>query len=217
MAGDEGFEPPITGPEPDALPLGQSPLDFQDYSIAKANTQAGWRLFLCLRMAYTKIHMLHDSLIKLLADGAVIPVVLIGAYALIWKVKKGTRYEVYCRVLMAGLTAFLAAKLLATLYQPAGERPFEVLGAAAGASYLNNPGFPSDHALFTASITLAVWFETRAKLLTVILVILTLLVCVGRVLALVHTPLDVVGGLLVALIGAGWYLADWPARQKSKA
>ena len=30
MAGDEGFEPPITGPEPGALPLGQSPisLDF---------------------------------------------------------------------------------------------------------------------------------------------------------------------------------------------
>ena len=28
MAGDEGFEPPITGPEPVALPLGQSPIYF---------------------------------------------------------------------------------------------------------------------------------------------------------------------------------------------
>lgn len=27
MAGDEGFEPPMTGPEPVALPLGQSPLN----------------------------------------------------------------------------------------------------------------------------------------------------------------------------------------------
>ena len=26
LAGDEGFEPPITGPEPVALPLGQSPM-----------------------------------------------------------------------------------------------------------------------------------------------------------------------------------------------
>ncbi len=26
MAGDEGFEPPILGPEPSALPLGQSPI-----------------------------------------------------------------------------------------------------------------------------------------------------------------------------------------------
>ena len=27
LAGDEGFEPPISGPEPGALPLGQSPMN----------------------------------------------------------------------------------------------------------------------------------------------------------------------------------------------
>lgn len=166
-------------------------------------------------MAYTKVSMLHDSLIKLLADGAVIPIVLIGMYALIWKVKD-RRYAAYCRILMAGLTAFLVAKLIATVYQPVGIRPFEQMGIAAGASYLNNPGFPSDHALFTAAITFAVWFETRSKILTIILVVLTLLVCVGRVLALVHTPLDVVGGLLVAAIGAGWYVTDWTRTRKTK-
>lgn len=31
LAGDEGFEPPITGPEPGALPLGQSPIHTQLY------------------------------------------------------------------------------------------------------------------------------------------------------------------------------------------
>lgn len=38
MAGDEGFEPPITGPEPVALPLGQSPicwLTVIDYSVPR--------------------------------------------------------------------------------------------------------------------------------------------------------------------------------------
>ena len=34
MAGDEGFEPPIMGPEPIALPLGQSPLDCMRRSYA---------------------------------------------------------------------------------------------------------------------------------------------------------------------------------------
>jgi membrane-associated phospholipid phosphatase len=92
------------------------------------------------------------------------------------------------------------------VYQPSGERPFQILGVAAGASYLNNPGFPSDHALFTAFLTLAVWFETKRKGLAATLGILTLLVCVGRVLALVHTPLDVLGGLAVASVGALWYL-----------
>lgn len=147
-----------------------------------------------------------QTLIQLIADGAVIPVVLIGAYALVAKVPSKGRYAAYCRILMAGLTAFLIAKLLATLYQPAGERPFQILGVEPGAAYLDNPGFPSDHALFVTAIALAVWFETKSKILTFILAVLVVLVCVGRVLALVHTPLDVIGGILVAFVGAGWYL-----------
>lgn len=147
-----------------------------------------------------------QTLIHLIADGAVVPVIVIGIYALIYKVPKNRRYEAYCRVLMAGLTAFLVAKLLATLWQPAGERPFELLHVAAGAAFLNNPGFPSDHALFVTSIALAVWFETRDKVLSAVLVVLVVLVGIGRVLALVHTPLDVIGGIGVACIGALWYL-----------
>jgi len=147
-----------------------------------------------------------QTFIHLIADGAVIPVALIGAYALIAKIPMNKKYEAYCRILMAGLTAFLVAKLLATLYQPAAERPFQLAGVAPGAAYLDNPGFPSDHALFVTAITLAVWFETKSKILTIILAILVVTVCVGRVLALVHTPLDVIGGIIVALVGAGWYL-----------
>jgi undecaprenyl-diphosphatase len=113
---------------------------------------------------------------------------------------------------MAGLTAFLVAKYLATLYQPSGERPFQLLGVAPGAAYLPNPGFPSDHALFAAAITFAVWFETRSRKLAWTLIILTVLVCVGRVLALVHTPLDVLGGIVAATVGAGWYLNRLPVR-----
>ena len=159
--------------------------------------------------------MTIQTLIRLLADGAILPIIVIAGYALLFRVPKNHRYEAYVRILMAGLTAYLFAKLLGAVYQPSGERPFEILGVAPGASYLNNPGFPSDHALFTAFLTLAVWFETRQKTLSIILVVLTLLVCVGRVLALVHTPLDVIGGLVVACIGALWYLqAD---RDKSGA
>lgn len=147
-----------------------------------------------------------DFIIKLIADGAVVPIVLIATWALLFKVPKGGRFAAYSRILMAGLTAFLVAKLVASVYQPTAERPFELLDVAAGASYLNNPGFPSDHALFTAAITLAVWFETRHKTITIILAILTALVCLGRVLALVHTPLDVTAGVLIACFGALWYI-----------
>jgi membrane-associated phospholipid phosphatase len=150
--------------------------------------------------------MTPQTIITLFADGAVIPIVLIAGYALLFLVPKGHRFEAYARILMAGITAYLLAKLLASVYQPSGERPFEILGVEPGASYLPNAGFPSDHALFTGFLTLAVWFETRRKNLTIILAILTVSVCVGRVLALVHTPLDVIGGLVVASIGALWYL-----------
>lgn len=150
--------------------------------------------------------MLTETFTRILADGAMVPIVVVAGYALLFRVPKGQRFESYSRVLMAGLTAFLFAKLLGTVYQPATQRPFELLGLEAGASYLNNPGFPSDHALFAAFLTLAVWFETHAKRIALTLVGLTLLVCVGRVLALVHTPLDVFGGIVIASTGAVWYL-----------
>lgn len=142
----------------------------------------------------------------LLADGLVVIVALVGAWALITKVPKSLKLESYSRVLMAGLTSYLAAKLIAVVYQPEALRPFQEMGVKAGAAYLPNPGFPSDHVLFCTAITLAVYFETRSKGLGVVLGILTLLVGVGRVAALVHTPLDVAGGLVIGLFGALWYL-----------
>lgn len=147
-----------------------------------------------------------DTIVRIIADGAVIPVILIGVYMLIFKIPKGHRYEAYCRILMAGLTAYLIAKIVGAVYQPSLERPFELLGVQAGASFLNNPGFPSDHALFVTAITCAVWFETKRKVISLILVGLVVTVCVGRVLALVHTPEDVIFGVIIGLIGSFWYL-----------
>lgn len=155
-----------------------------------------------------------DIVIRFIADGLVIPIILVGAVVLLVKVPKGQRFASYSRIVMAGLTSYLLAKLAAQVYQPSFERPFQLLGVDAGALYLNNPGFPSDHALFVAAITLAVWFETRLKGLSIVLAIGVVLVCVGRVVALVHTPLDVIAGVAIALIGSLWYIQG---NKKSKA
>lgn len=149
---------------------------------------------------------MYDLFIRIVADGGVVAVVLIGGFVLLFKVPKGKRFESYSRILMAGLTAYLFTQLVASIYQPTFERPFQLLGAAPGALYLNNPGFPSDHALFATAITAAVWFETRRKKVTLLLIIITVIMCVGRIIALVHTPLDIVGGIAFGLIGAVWYL-----------
>ncbi len=149
---------------------------------------------------------MQDLVIRIIADGLIIPIVAIGAYTLVYKVPKGKRIEAYSRILLAGLTAYLFARLAASIYQPGVERPFELLGVQAGAAYLNNPGFPSDHTLFITAITCAVWFETRMKKTTLLLITLILLVCLGRVLALVHTPMDVIFGVIFGLVGALWYI-----------
>jgi len=157
--------------------------------------------------------MTSELIVRIIADGAVVPVVLIGAYMLVFKIPKGHRFEAYSRILMAGLTAYLIAKFAAILYQPSVERPFEILGVQAGALFLNNPGFPSDHTLFATAITCAVWFETRQKVVTLIMATLVVLICVGRVLALVHTGADVIFGVIIGLIGALWYLDDGHAKR----
>ena len=106
---------------------------------------------------------------------------------------------------MAGVTSYLAAKIIAFFYQPETLRPFEKLGVDPGAAYLPNPGFPSDHALFAMFLTLAVWFSTRNKWIAGAMLVMTLAMGVARVLALVHTPLDVIGGFAIATIGVIWY------------
>jgi undecaprenyl-diphosphatase len=146
-------------------------------------------------------------IIRILADWMLVPIGLIAVYMLFWRVRGKNRYDVYTRIFMAGITSYLLAKIAAQIWQPSGLRPFEVLGTQAGASYLNNPGFPSDHALFAAFLTLAVWYATRSKWAAGIMIVLTLALCVGRVLALVHTPLDIAGGIIIAMLGGVWYLA----------
>ncbi len=146
-------------------------------------------------------------IIRVLADWMLLPIGAIALYMLFWRVRGKDRYDRYTHIFMAGITSYLFAKILAQIWQPSGLRPFELLGMQAGASYLDNPGFPSDHALFAAFLTLAVWYATRNKWTTGVMALLTLALCVGRVLALVHTPLDIAGGIGVALLGGLWYLA----------
>jgi membrane-associated phospholipid phosphatase len=166
------------------------------------------------RKGYDMNMTLFQIFIHLFADGAVLLVILIGLYALLFKIPKEGRFQAYVRILMAGLTSYLIAKFVASIYQPQFERPFEILGVEPGALYLNNPGFPSDHALFVTAITAAVWFETKMKKTTLVLAGLVVLICIARVLALVHTPLDVIGGVVIGLVGAVWYLNKKPVGEK---
>lgn len=145
-----------------------------------------------------------DLLIRIIADGLVVLIVFLGGITFLFSVK-GDYYQSYIRALMAGLSAFTFAKIMSLFYQTL-ERPFVTLGVEPKAAYLDNPGFPSDHALFVMTIALIILAVTKYRYIAIILIILAVMVGIGRVIALVHTPQDVLGGFMAAILGVGlWY------------
>lgn len=144
-----------------------------------------------------------DSLIPLIADVLVVPIVLLAAWVIL-RLPKEKRWPAIARGIIVALTALLFAKIAAQFYQ--GVRPFVELGVDPKASFLPNPGFPSDHALLVFTATFVVWAASQNKRAVLLLLILGVLVAVGRVAALVHTPVDVIGGFVCALLAAiVWY------------
>lgn len=149
-----------------------------------------------------------DVLIRVIADGLVFLIVVMGAWGFLAAVRTD-RWQRYTRAFMAGLSALVVAKLFSLVHQDA-ERPFVTMGVDAKAAFLDNPGFPSDHALFVSVITLVIALSTANRRLAWTLAVLSLAVGVGRVVALVHTPADVIGGLVAACIGVmPWYITRW--------
>lgn len=144
-------------------------------------------------------------LIRLMADGLVIVVLIIALYMFLAKIPRRQWKWWYPRIFLAGVTAYAIKFVIAHLIPIEQMRPFERLGVKPDAAYLQNGGFPSDHALFMMFLTLAVWYSTKNKWVTIVMLVLSVLMGIGRVLALVHTPVDIIGGFAVAFVGIGWY------------
>ena len=147
---------------------------------------------------------MQQLLIRFLADGTLLLVLALSVPFILLAVRKRF-WDVVPIMVMAGLTSLVVAKMMSLLYQPAIARPFLELGVSPGAAYMDNPGFPSDHALLGTVVLMAAVFVVKKRSLSLVLATLVLAMCVGRVVALVHTPLDVVGGVLAGVVGAFWY------------
>lgn len=145
-----------------------------------------------------------ELIVRLLADGALVLLVALCATWIILTIRRRFWTSIGPLV-MAGLTSLLVGKLMSLLYQPAVARPFLELGVAPGAAYIDNPGFPSDHALLATAAVVAFYAVTNKRRLTVVFGFIVIAMSIARVIALVHTPLDVVGGIVAGLAGALWY------------
>lgn len=144
------------------------------------------------------------TLLRLIADGTLVLILLVSGPVILWSIRNRLSSALPV-LIMAGLTSLVVGKLMSLLYQPAVARPFIALGVQPGAAYIDNPGFPSDHALLATATVLALYMVTRNKKLAGAMTLLVVVMCIGRVVALVHTPLDVVGGVIAGLAGYFWY------------
>jgi|GEM_PF-1866384 membrane-associated phospholipid phosphatase len=100
------------------------------------------------------------------------------------------------RLILLVTVAFIVAKVLNHVI--IDTRPYIVTGTAPLASVSRDNGFPSDHTLMAAAITVSLWWISR-KLIP-FFALGTLLVMLGRMGIGAHHTLDVVGSVVIVLV-----------------
>jgi undecaprenyl-diphosphatase len=147
-----------------------------------------------------------DSLIIFCAKDVIVLVVL-GWLLTLWRINKDLRRQFIVATVLAGIFALVLSRIASKLYYD--PRPFVSQHIKPLIDHAADNGFPSDHALFTMTLTAVAYFYSRK--LAALMLIGTILVGVARVLAHVHSPIDIAFGWLIGCVGAGlgFYVARW--------
>ena len=135
-------------------------------------------------------------LIKIMAD-FVFVVVIIWALIVMLKLAKDIRTEYIVRGIITGVVAEGLGQVAGTFYHHAP--PFVAQHIQPLAWHINNVNsFPSDHMMLVSAATFVAWASTKNWKVGVPLLILSLIVGVGRVMAHVHWPIDIVASFIIA-------------------
>jgi len=138
-----------------------------------------------------------DSLIKFTAEYLIVAVV--AGVAIAWfMVPKVNRWRLTSSIVLAGVIALVLARIASRLYYD--PRPFVTEHVQPLFHHAPDNGFPSDHSLLAMALTATVYFFN--KRLSVVMLVLTIVIGVARVLAKVHSPLDIGAAWLLGIIGA---------------
>jgi undecaprenyl-diphosphatase len=117
-------------------------------------------------------------------------------------------------IVLAGVIAAILDKIASKLYYD--PRPFVTHNVTPLVAHAADNGFPSEHTLFSFAVA-AVLFFYRPKL-GYAAFLLAALVGIARVAAHVHSPIDIIGGIIIGLIAgwAGYQLARLLAKRYGK-
>ncbi len=119
----------------------------------------------------------------------------------------GGKWTLAIAVLTGGLAGLGLIALAGALYYD--PRPFVVQHIHPLFAHAADNGFPSDHAALTMFLAVSVWFCSRRWGL--VLAVNAVLVGIARVLAHVHSPLDIAAGYLIGAVTAILAAAAAPA------
>jgi undecaprenyl-diphosphatase len=146
-----------------------------------------------------------DNLIIFCAKYLFVAVVGIYILAIIQASPKHRKALVLAFVI-AGIIAVVLDKLAGKLYYD--PRPFVTHHLKPLISHSADNGFPSEHTVFTMTISAALIYYRRR--LGMVAFGLALLVGIGRVAAHVHSPIDIIGGILIGIAAGsgGYFLAE---------
>ena len=134
-------------------------------------------------------------LISFIAQYLVFAVVLIAIIAVLLS-PSPIRISILKLVVLSSLIAYLFAFVAGIFYYD--PRPFVVEHIQPLFPYSADNGFPSEHTLFATVIAGAIFIYRRK--LGIFLGAMGILIGVARVAAAVHHPIDIIGGIAIAVI-----------------
>ncbi|MCL5113464.1 MAG: phosphatase PAP2 family protein [Patescibacteria group bacterium] len=152
-----------------------------------------------------------NEVIKISAEYLIYLTILIELIAW-WTVKKEDRIKIAILIIIAGAIAFTLRTIGGALYYD--PRPFVVEHVKPLVPHAPDNGFPSDHALLSGTLTAVTFFFSKKY--GYLLLVLTVIIGVARVLAKVHTPLDIGAGWIFGIIGAvcSYYIVNLYIKKK---
>lgn len=151
---------------------------------------------------YVNNTLMYDQLIIFGAKYLFLVIVLIAGI-FFWKQNTVERKQLTVLALFSLPLTYLAAKLGSLLfYDP---RPFVVGHFSPLIPHDPDNGFPSDHTLLSSAIAWIIfWFNEKSKTLGWAALCIAFVVGASRVLAGVHSPIDIFGSIIIA--GSATYL-----------
>ena len=135
---------------------------------------------------------------------------------IVWlRLPRRQKVELLVAGVAGGIVCYALIKIGGALYYDT--RPFVTQGVAPLFPHAADNGFPSDHTAITMFLGLCVLVVSRPWGL--VLVAISLVAGLARVLAHVHSPIDIVGATAMAAVAAavGWLIARWILEQRSRA